>query len=105
MQADTDGVVIPESPDGLEPLHAVYGKGCLEAMESSLNRGEKRIVSFFHNVNIKKIRADQISSLDGSFFSFSNINTPEEYFRLREDERHFIPACDDEKSLSSVNMS
>jgi FdhD protein len=105
MQADPDGVVIPESPDGLEPLHAVYGKGCLEAMESSLKGGEKRIVSFFHNVHIKRIRADQISSLDGSFFSFSNINTPEEYFRLREDERHFVTAGEAGKSLSTASMS
>jgi FdhD protein len=101
-QADPQGVIIPESPDGVEPLHAVYGKGCLEAMESSLKRGEKRIVSFFPEVKIKRIRADQIASLDGSFCSFSNINTPEEYFRLREDER--VPATTHEtgKSLLSA---
>ncbi len=100
-QADPQGVIIPESPDGIEPLHAVYGKGCLEAMESSLKKGEKRIVSFFPEVKVKRIKAEQIASVDDTFFSFSNINTPEEYFRLREDERTIATAHDSGKCLSS----
>jgi FdhD protein len=101
-QADPHGVVIPEGPDGLEPLHAVYGKGCLEAMESSLKRGEKRIVSFFPEVEVKRIKAEQIASMDDSFCSFSNINTPEEYFRLRGDERSPATTGEAGKSLSSA---
>jgi FdhD protein len=101
-QADQQGVIIPESPDGLEPLHAVYGKGCLEAMESCLKRGEKRIVSFFPEVKVKRIKAEQIASVDDSFCSFSNINTPEEYFRLRGDERSFATADDTGKTLMSA---
>lgn len=81
--ADAGDVVIPEGPDGLEPLHALYGRECLAAIEESLAGGNKRIVSFFHQVKIVKLVADQIAQFDSSFASFSNINTPEEYFRLR----------------------
>lgn len=86
-RADAGSVLIPEGPAGLEPLHAVYGKGCLAAIEETLIHGEKRILSFFDRVNIIKINTEQIAGFDPSFASFSNINTPEEYFRLRGCER------------------
>jgi len=86
-QADTGSVVIPEGPAGLEPLHAVYGKDCLAAIEETILNGEKRILSFFDRVNTIRINTEQIAAFDPSFASFSNINTPEEYFRLRGCER------------------
>lgn len=86
-RADSGSVLIPEGPTGLEPLHAVYGKGCLAAIEETLMHGEKRILSFFDKVNTVKINTEQIAGFDPSFASFSNINTPEEYFRMRGSER------------------
>lgn len=86
-QADQESVVVPEGPDGLEPLHAVYGKGCLEAIEECLIREEKRIVSFFNRANVIMVQSEQVARFDESFASFSNINTPQEYYRLREGER------------------
>jgi FdhD protein len=86
-QAETGNVIIPEGPEGLEPLHAVYGKGCLDAIETCLIMGEKRIVSFFSRANVIRVAADQVACFDESFASFSNINTPEEYFRMRGGER------------------
>jgi FdhD protein len=86
-QADKDAVIIPEGPAGLEPLHAVYGKECLVAIEETIASGEKRIMSFFDRVKIIKIGAEQIAEFDPSFASFSNINTPDEYFRMRGSER------------------
>jgi FdhD protein len=86
-RADGGSVIIPEGPAGLEPLHAVYGKGCLGAIEETLMAGEKRIMSFFDRVSIVRINTEQIAGFDPSFTSFCNINTPEEYFRLRGCER------------------
>jgi FdhD protein len=86
-RADADSVIIPEGPAGLEPLHAVYGKGCLDAVEESLMAGERRIMSFFDRVSIVRVNSEQIAGFDPSFSSFCNINTPEEYFRLRGGER------------------
>jgi molybdopterin-guanine dinucleotide biosynthesis protein A len=82
-QAD---VVIPESADGLEPLHAVYGTGCLPAMEQALLSGRRRIVSFFPHTRVHYFTSDQVATIDQDFSSFSNINTPADYFALRKNE-------------------
>ncbi len=86
-RADRGGVLIPESLGGLEPLHAVYGKGCLAAIEATLLSGERRIVSFFHRTNVNKMNAAEVARFDPEFASFRNINTPEDYFRLRGMEK------------------
>jgi FdhD protein len=86
-RADAGGVLIPESPNGLEPLHAVYGKGCLAAIEATLLSGQRRIVSFFDRTNVSKINVEQVAYFDPSFVSFININTPRDYFDLRDRER------------------
>jgi FdhD protein len=89
-------VLIPESPLGFEPLHAVYGKGCLAAIEVTLLQGERRIVSFFKRTNIKKIGPDEIARFDPDFDSFRNINTPADYYRLREGEKgSSVPAAEE----------
>ena len=87
QQANSRGVVIPESPGGLEPLHAVYGKGCLPAMEAALDAGEQRIVSFFGQVPVQRITAAEMAYADPNLDSFRNINTPDEYFRLRREQQ------------------
>lgn len=78
-------VVIPESEGGLEPLHALYGKGCLPAMEKSLAEGCGRIVDCFDPGKVAVVSRDEVAGIDPAFLSFRNINTPEEYFRFREE--------------------
>jgi molybdopterin-guanine dinucleotide biosynthesis protein A len=76
------GVVIPESDGGLEPLHAVYGRGCLQAMTASLSAGKRRVVSFFDQVPVEIVRRSLVARFNGGFDSFRNINTPADYFSL-----------------------
>lgn len=78
-------VVIPESDGGLEPLHALYGKGCLPEMEKSLAEGCGRIVDCFDPSRVAVVSSAEVAGLDPAFLSFRNINTPEEYFRFREE--------------------
>lgn len=82
-QAD---VVIPESDSGLEPLHAIYGQACLPAMEQALLAGRRRIISFFPQVHVHTFSSDHVATIDQEFSSFSNINTPADYFELRKNE-------------------
>jgi FdhD protein len=86
-QAEGNDVVVPEGPAGLEPLHAVYGKSALKAVEEALNAGKGRIVSFFDKVKVRKAACEEVSRFDPAFRSFRNINTPEEYFRFREEAK------------------
>jgi FdhD protein len=76
-------LVIPHSSSGHEPLHALYGKGCLPAMEQVLDAGHKRIMRFFDRVKMVEISSDELKELDPEEKSFQNINTPQDYFRLR----------------------
>lgn len=96
-QADPGGVLIAESPKGLEPLHAVYGKGCLAAIEATLLSGQKRIVSFFGRTNVNRVNFDEVALFDPEFDTFRNINTPADYYRLRDGERSdsAVEICDE----------
>lgn len=82
-RADQGDVVIPYSSNGHEPLHALYSKKCLPAMEQVLDAGVKRIIAFFDKVEKVELPASDIRRIDPEEKSFQNINTPEDYFRLR----------------------
>ena len=86
-RANEGDVVIPVGERGSEPLHALYSKDCLTAMEEVLEAGRKRIVDFFPQVNVLEIGAPEWSAIDPGGRSFCNINTPQEYFRLHDDDR------------------
>lgn len=86
-RANEGDVVIPVGERGSEPLHALYSKGCLPAMEEVLDAGRKRIVEFFPQVEVVEIGAREWSAIDPGGRSFCNINTPQEYFQLHEDGR------------------
>lgn len=93
-QHNAADVVIPQVENGLEPLHALYGKQCLQPMEEVLSAGRRRIVSFFPQVRVQYFDQDQIAAIDPAFDSFRNINTPADYYKLRAEysapvsERH-----------------
>lgn len=82
LRHDCD-VVIPQGENGLEPLHALYGKTCLGPMEESLSNSRRRIISFFPQVQVQQMAKEQIAAIDPAYDSFRNVNTPEDYFQLR----------------------
>lgn len=82
-KADQGDLILPLSSSGHEPLHALYDKSCLSAIEQALKAGHKRIMKFFSQVRVVEIPAIELLPLDPQEKSFSNINTPDEYFRLR----------------------
>jgi molybdopterin-guanine dinucleotide biosynthesis protein A len=86
-RAAGNGVVIPESDQGVEPLHAAYGREALPAIEEALAGGRRRIVSFFNRVRVAKVTREEVAQFDPTFRAFRNINTPEDYFRFRDEEK------------------
>jgi molybdenum cofactor guanylyltransferase len=76
--APTADVIIPEWNRSLEPLVAVYARKCLVEVNAALNRGEMRMVSFFPQLNIRKVGHSEIEELDPDGLSFFNVNTPED---------------------------
>ncbi len=96
-QAPGADVVLPVGEQGMEPLHALYHKSCLPAMEKVLATGGRKVDSFFPEVTVQKVPMEELVPLDPQGLSFRNINTPEEYFGLRGEEKATgAPAARDE---------
>ena len=85
--ADGTDVVVPEGEGGLlEPLHAVYGKDVLPAVEDALRDGRCRVVSFFDRVRVRRVPLEDVARIDPGLRVFRNINTPGEYRSFRDGE-------------------
>ena len=82
--ATHDDVIVPRTKDGLQPLHAIYSKNCLESIRRTMGLGKHRIIDFFQMVRVKIIEEDDFFPLDPSRDSFMNINTPEELFLAKK---------------------
>jgi len=66
------------NPERVEPLHAIYSRACLEPIRQALSAGEQRIVSFFPQVRVRYLEADEWAHFDPEGLSFRNLNTPED---------------------------
>jgi molybdopterin-guanine dinucleotide biosynthesis protein A len=71
-------------------------------MERALQTGKRRLISFLPEVRVTRVPGDTIRFVDPALDSFRNINTPADYYDLRDGER---AACaippDNRKSASS----
>ena len=73
-------VVIAETPEGFEPLHAVYRREtCIPAIESALESDQWRMISWFPKVKVRKLTPAELARYDPDGLAFWNVNTPEEF--------------------------
>jgi molybdopterin-guanine dinucleotide biosynthesis protein A len=68
----------------VEPLHAIYGRPCLEPMRELLMRGERRIIRFFPQVRVRYLEEAEWARFDPQGRSFRNINTPAELAEVQQ---------------------
>jgi molybdopterin-guanine dinucleotide biosynthesis protein A len=76
--------VVPVVGGYEEPLHALYHRRCLPAIETRLARGERRVVSFMPDVRTRTVPEDELRAFDHALRSFTNANTPEEWHAVLE---------------------
>lgn len=62
-----------------EPLHALYRKSCLPAIEAALNAGRRRAVGFLEDVKVCYLTEGELRQVDPELKSFRNVNTPREW--------------------------
>lgn len=67
-------VVVPRTARGCEPLRALYGKGCLQAMQRRIEEGDLKVHDFFREVQSREVLEEEIQALDPDLRSFFNIN-------------------------------
>lgn len=80
-------MVLPLTPGGSEPLHAVYGKGCLPVLEELLQKENQRVVSMLPRIRVREVVIEEVACFDPQFRSFVNINSPDDYLRLQQGEK------------------
>ena len=85
LRADND-VVVPRIDGKMEALHALYGKGCLPAIQRLIDAGEYQTFQFFQHVSVRYVNEDEIRRFDGRYRSFFNINRPEELETLQREK-------------------
>lgn len=73
--ADGFDLVMPRLGNLVEPLHAVYSKGCLAPMENLLKQGNLKVSDLLALVKVRYLDAEEIDQLDPKHLSFFNINT------------------------------
>jgi molybdenum cofactor guanylyltransferase len=83
MSSGCDAVV-PVSPRGAEPFCAVYGPGCLEAVERAVSEGRFKMTAFWPDVRVREVLAAELHACGDPERLFANVNTPEDYLRARE---------------------
>ena len=78
-QREGNDVVVPRSKDQFEPLHAVYSRACLPAIEDSARRGRWKADSFFPTVRTRIVPVRPEDWLVEGRSPFFNANTPAEW--------------------------
>ncbi len=79
VQEEAD-VVIPRSAEGYEPFHAVYRCAtCLPAIRRAIQADRWKVISWFPEVRLRELSADEVAALDPDGRAFWNVNTPEEF--------------------------
>lgn len=83
LRNDCD-LVVPRTPEGLEPVFALYHKNCLAPMQAMLERGDYRIYDFYPQVRVHYLDLPQFPAdwRRGLF----NLNTPEDLRHLTKED-------------------
>jgi molybdenum cofactor guanylyltransferase len=72
-------VVVPASPQGVEPFAAVYGYRCREAVERAVAAGSFKMTGFFRAVRVREVPPEELRAFGDPATLFWNVNTPADY--------------------------
>jgi molybdopterin-guanine dinucleotide biosynthesis protein A len=77
-------VVMPRIDGEIEPLHAVYSRDCLPAIQEQIERNQLQIRVFLEQVRVRYVELAEIDRFDPRHLSFFNVNTPEDLTKAQE---------------------
>lgn len=72
-------VIVPESDQGLEPLHAIYSRNCLPSIEQAARERRWKVSSFYQGLWVDTVEISDRDWLIEGRSPFLNANTPEEW--------------------------
>jgi molybdopterin-guanine dinucleotide biosynthesis protein A len=73
--------VVPVGGGGAQPLCAVYGNSCLEAIRACLKARDYRMTGFWPQVRVREVGEDELARFGSPAALFDNVNTPADYDR------------------------
>jgi molybdopterin-guanine dinucleotide biosynthesis protein A len=84
LAARREGVlaVIPRFGGRLEPLHALWSRACLPALEEALAKGDPSFRLLAERIPARVVEEEDWRAVDPSGRAFENVNTPEDAARL-----------------------
>lgn len=82
MATDFD-VVMPRIKGQIEPLHAVYSRDCLPAIQEQIERNQLQIRILLERVRVRYVEEAEIERFDLRHLSFFNVNTPDDLERAK----------------------
>jgi len=83
-KAKGSDIIAPRWQDRFEPLHAIYSKNCIGAIERQLGKNELKVTNCFQYVKVRVINEKEISRFVSSQPFFANINTPQDLYMLSQ---------------------
>ena len=84
---------LPHIGSQYEPLHAIYSKECLDAINILFSQQQKMIKELLNYVKVRVIGRDEVDRFDPGHLSFYNINTADDLQKAREIAEGNCPSC------------
>ena len=82
-------VAIPRTDDGLHPLCASWGSGCISPIRRHIEAGMLKVLETLPTLNVHEVTSEELLALDPENTALFNVNTPDDYERARAlAERH-----------------
>ncbi|HOX14724.1 MAG TPA: molybdenum cofactor guanylyltransferase [Smithellaceae bacterium] len=82
-QSEKHDVIVPELPEGYQPLHAIYSRNCLPSIRRLILMDKLKITGFYRDMRVLPISEEQIRSFNEDGRLFQNLNTPEELEKVQ----------------------
>lgn len=82
-QSGKHDIIVPEPPEGYQPLHAIYSRNCLPNIKRLLLMDKLKITGFYRDMRVLTIREDQIKPFNPEGRLFQNLNTPEDVEKVQ----------------------
>ena len=83
LRHDAD-IVVPRWNNFPEPLHAIYNKNCLPAIDKRVAAKQLKIIRFYEEMAVRYVDKEEIEQFDENGRSFANINTPQQLTKARD---------------------
>lgn len=79
---DDHDIIVPESSDGMQPLHAIYSRRCLPAIKRIIDKKQLKITGFYKGLKSITLRGDIIRRFDPGEKMFFNVNSQQDLDRI-----------------------